>query len=110
MDVVLEVVAGLDVHKRTVVATVRSPGEGERREVTRTFRTFTAELERLAAWLVAERVELAAMEATGVFWLPVYYALEAAGVPVEVVNAGHVKRVPGRKTDVKDSQCEAPQV
>lgn len=104
MEVVLEVVAGLDVHKRTVVATVRSPGEGERREVTRTFRTFTAELERLAAWLVDERVGLAAMEATGVFWLPVYYALEAAGVPVEVVNAGHVKRVPGRKTDVKDSQ------
>jgi len=104
MDVVLDRVAGLDVHKRTVVATVRTPGQGQRREVTRTYRTFTAELERLAAWLVTEQVGVAAMEATGVFWLPVYYVLEAAGVPVEVVNAGHVKRVPGRKTDVKDSQ------
>jgi transposase len=104
MEVVLDRVAGLDVHKRTVVATVRSPGEGQRREVTRTYRTFTADLERLAGWLVQEQVRVAAMEATGVFWLPVYYALEAAGVPAEVVNAGHVKRVPGRKTDVKDSQ------
>lgn len=105
MDVVVDRAAGLDVHKRTVVATVRGPSTvGERSEVTRTFRTFTAELERLASWLVEERVDLVAMEATGVFWLPVWYALDDAGLRVEVVNAGHVKRVPGRKTDVKDSQ------
>lgn len=105
MDVVMDRAAGLDVHKKTVVVTVRSPGPGgERGEVTRTFRTVTAELERLADWLVAQRVDVAVMEATGVFWLPVWYALTDLGLKVEVVNAGHVKRVPGRKTDVKDSQ------
>lgn len=106
MDVVVDRCAGLDVHKKTVVATVRSPGDGPRvrREVTRTFRTFTGELERLARWLCEERVDLVAMEATGVYWLPVWYALDDAGLKVDVVNAGHVKRVPGRKTDVKDSQ------
>lgn len=105
MDVVIDRAAGLDVHKRTVVATVRGPaGGGQRSEVTRTFKTFTAELERLARWLVEERVDVVAMEATGVFWLPVWYALSDAELPVQVVNAGHVKRVPGRKTDVKDAQ------
>lgn len=105
MDVVVDRAAGLDVHKKTVVATVRTPGVGgERSEETRTFRTFTRDLRRLAEWLAGERVDIVVMEATGVFWLPVWYALEDAGLPTEVVNAGHVKRVPGRKTDVKDSQ------
>jgi transposase len=105
MDVVVDRAAGLDVHKRVVVATVRAPAEhGGRTSVTRTYRTFTGDLERLARWLVAERVEVAVMEATGVFWLPVWYALTEVGLSAEVVNAGHVKRVPGRKTDVQDSQ------
>ena len=92
MDVVVDRVAGLDVHKRIVVASVRTPAEdgGGRVEVTRTFCTFTVELRRLVAWLVEQRVAVAVMEATGVFWLPVWYALTDAGLRTEVVNAGHL--------------------
>ncbi len=68
------------------------------------FRTFTADLERLADWLVACRVTSVAMEATGVYWIPVYDILEARGIEVLLVNARHVKHVPGRKSDVED--CE----
>ena len=68
------------------------------------FRTFTADLERLADWLVACRVTSVAMEATGVYWIPVYDILEARGLEVLLVNARHVKHVPGRKSDVED--CE----
>ena len=68
------------------------------------FRTFTADLERLADWLLACRVTSVAMEATGVYWIPVYDILEARGLEVLLVNARHVKHVPGRKSDVED--CE----
>ena len=68
------------------------------------FRTFTADLHRLADWLVACRVTSVAMEATGVYWIPVYDILEARGIEVLLVNARHVKHVPGRKSDVED--CE----
>ena len=68
------------------------------------FWTFTADLERLADWLVACRVTSVAMEATGVYWIPVYDILEARGLEVLLVNARHVKHVPGRKSDVED--CE----
>ena len=68
------------------------------------FRTFTADLERLADWLVACQVTSVAMEATGVYWIPVYDILEARGLEVLLVNARHVKHVPGRKSDVQD--CE----
>lgn len=68
------------------------------------FRTFTADLERLADWLVACRVTSVAMEATGVYWIPIYDILEARGLEVLLVNARHVKHVPGRKSDVED--CE----
>ena len=68
------------------------------------FRTFTADLERLADWLVACRIRSVAMEATGVYWIPVYDSLEARGIEVLLVNARHVKHVPGRKSDVED--CE----
>ena len=70
----------------------------------RSFRTFTADLERLADWLVACRITSVAMEATGVYWIPVYGILEARGLEVLLVNARHVKHVPGRKSDVED--CE----
>jgi uncharacterized protein YicC (UPF0701 family) len=93
--------AGLDVHKQTVVATVRTP---ERRE-TRTFGTMTAELERLAAWLHEQGVTHVAMESTGSFWVPLYNILEdqAPAFELVVANAQQVKAVPGRKTAVKDS-------
>jgi transposase len=68
------------------------------------FRTFTTDLHRLADWLVACRVTSVAMEATGVFWIPVYEILEARGLDVHLVNARHVQNVPGRKSDVSD--CE----
>src|SRR5687767_4412840 len=69
-----------------------------------TFTTFTGELHRLVDWLVACRITHVAMEATGVYWLPLYEILEARGLEVVLVNARHVKNVPGRKSDVSD--CE----
>jgi transposase len=103
MDVLIDRCAGLDVHRDTVVATVRSPGTGGgRRTSTRTFATGTGALAELAEWLVAKRVTLVGMESTGVYWKPVYYALEDY-VPVWLLNAEHLRNVPGRKTDVADS-------
>jgi transposase len=105
VDVVKARCAGLDVHKKTVVACVRVPGArpGERHRETRTFATITRSLHELRAWLVAHEVTDVAMESTGVYWRPVYAALEGL-VDLVLVNARHVKMVPGRKTDVKD--CE----
>ncbi|HAM59704.1 MAG TPA: IS110 family transposase [Candidatus Rokubacteria bacterium] len=70
----------------------------------RSFKTFTTELHRLADWLTACGVTTVAMESTGVYWIPLYEILEARGVDVVLVNARHVKNVPGRKTDVVDCQ------
>lgn len=104
MEIVVERCAGLDVHKKTVTVAVRTPvPEGGRREEVRTFPTFFADLEKLRDWLVAERVTQVAMESTGSYWKPVYYVLEEAGFELLLVNARHVKQVPGRKTDVKDA-------
>jgi transposase len=105
MDVLVERCAGLDVHRDTVVATVRSPGKraGGRRSETRTFATHTAALVELSDWLVDQRVQLVAMESTGVYWKPVFYVLEER-LTVWLVNAAHVRNTPGRKTDVSDSR------
>jgi transposase len=105
MDIVNARCAGLDVHKATVVAGVRVPGPrpGERRGETKTFATTTRGLRELTDWLIGHGVTDVAMESTGVYWRPVYAALEGL-VQVVLVNARHVKMVPGRKTDVKD--CE----
>jgi transposase len=73
-------------------------------EPVRCFKTFTAELHRLADWLVSCGIKTVAMEATGVYWIPVYEILEARGLEVLLVNARHVRNVPGRKSDVSD--CE----
>src|SRR5216117_952963 len=70
----------------------------------RSFSTFTTDLHRLADWLTACRVTSVAMEATGVYWIPIYEILEARGFEVHLVNARHVKNVPGRKSDVSDCQ------
>lgn len=103
MERVVEACAGLDVHRATVVATVRCPGPGgSRREVTQTFGTAAGALLVLRDWLVAHGVTHVALESTGVYWKPVYYALEA-DVTLVLANARHVKAVPGRKTDVRDS-------
>lgn len=97
--------AGLDVHKEVVVCTVlKETAEGSLEKETREYAAFREDLQALASWLAQTGVELAAMESTGVYWKSVYEALETHGVPVYVVNARHVKKVPGRKTDVLDSE------
>jgi len=104
MEVVHERCCGLDVHKRTVVACLLTLGErGQPAREVRTFGTMAADLLELREWLVAARCTQAAMESTGVYWKPVYNALEGV-VELLVVNAQHVKMVPGRKTDVSDAE------
>ena len=106
MDVLVDRCAGLDVHKDTVMAVVRRPaanGSGREQEVRR-YRTFTAALRELRAWLLAERVTQVAMEATGSYWKPVWHVLEAEiGYELLLCNPRHVKNLPGRKTDVSDA-------
>jgi transposase len=104
MEELYRCVCGLDVHKKTVVACVRRLGERDRvwKEV-RTFATMTHNLHALVAWLQQEGVTHVAMESTGILWKPIYNLLEEH-FTVLVVNARHLKQVPGRKTDVKD--CE----
>lgn len=104
MDTVHQCCAGLDVHKKTVVACVRRvDSNGRVRNSVRTFGTVTRELLVLSDWLAEEKVTHVAMESTGVFWKPVYHMLEDRFTTL-LVNAQHVKQVPGRKTDTKD--CE----
>lgn len=113
VEIVFARVAGIDVGKREVAVTVRVPGAGPgagRVEVTRKFKTFYPVLAVMAAWLAERGVTHVVMESTGVYWRPVFHALceaepvEGVGFEVLLVNAAHVKNVPGRKTDVKDSQ------
>jgi transposase len=106
MDVIVDRCAGLDVHKKTVMATIRTPdGSGKRISQTREFPTFTGRLVELRDWLVSEGVTQVAMEATGVYWKPVWHVLEDAdSVELLLVNPAHFKNLPGRKTDVKDSE------
>jgi transposase len=104
MDVQLQRCAGLDVHKRTVVACVRlTTAEGAVQQEVRTFGTMTADLLALGDWLAGYAVERVAMESTGVFWRPVFNLLEAHHAVV-LVNPRHMRAVPGRKTDVKDAE------
>lgn len=91
---------GLDVHQKTVVATVS--GEGIKKQ-TREFSTFTRSLTELKEWLIGLGITHIAMESTGVYWKPVFNILEEGGFTLLVVNARHIKYVPGHKTDKKDS-------
>jgi transposase len=105
VETVVERCAGLDVAKDEVVACVRVPdGTGRRRQETKTYRTFTADLEALADWMASEGVTQVVMEATGQYWKCVWYVLEERRFELMLVNARHVKIVPGRKTDVKDAE------
>src|ERR671914_126724 len=104
MDVIVERPAALDVHNATVMACVRVPGEGRRRaEQVAEFQTTVQGLLALRDWLEAHDVAQVAMEATGVYWKPVWAVLEDR-FSCLLVNARHVKQVPGRKTDVQDAQ------
>ena len=104
MQVIIERCCGLDIHQETVVACllIGSPGVQPVKEV-RTFRTVTRDLEALRDWLWAAGVTHVGMESTGVYWRPVYAVLEGH-FELIVGNARHIRNVPGRKTDVKDSE------
>lgn len=91
---------GIDVHRDTAVATIS--GEGITTE-TRSFKTFSSSLTELKEWLISNGVTHVAMESTGVYWKPVYKVLECPELKVWIVNARHIKYVPGHKTDKKDS-------
>lgn len=104
MEILVERGCGLDVHQATVVACllILLPNRKVKKQV-RTFATTTRELVRMREWLQAEGCTHVAMESTGVYWKPVYAILEG-GLELIVANAQHIKRVPGRKTDVKDAE------
>src|SRR5206468_8270563 len=104
MQTLIERGCGLDVHQATVVAClliVRKDGKVQKE--MRTFGTATRELVGLRAWLLSEGCTHVAMESTGVYWKPIYAILEGA-LEIVVANAQHIKKVPGRKTDVKDAE------
>lgn len=105
MEVIVERCAGLDVGKDEVVACMRTPSSTgkTRRSELRVFPTFTSGLEELAGWLADNNVTEVVMEATGQYWKPVWYVLEDRGFELKLVNARHVKMVPGRKTDMADA-------
>jgi transposase len=104
MEILYHCCAGLDVHKKTVVACIRRLGPDKQPEdLVRTFGTMTGDLLELADWLAAHAVVHVAMESTGVYWKPVFHLLEDR-FKILLVNAQHIKQVPGRKTDVKDCQ------
>jgi transposase len=104
MQIVYERCAGLDVHKKSVMACLITPeANGGRRKERQTFSTMTADLVRLRQWLTERQCSQVAMESTGVFWRPIFNILEGH-VEVMVVNAQHIKAVPGRKTDIKDAE------
>jgi transposase len=103
MEVLHERVAGLDVHKDSVVACVRVMFVGAVQRECRTFDTTTVGLCALREWLVSARCEQVAMEATGVYWMPIWKILADGDYAMIVANAAHIKAVPGRKTDVNDA-------
>lgn len=102
METMLPRCAGLDVHKSSVVACSRITVDGKVKEEIETFNTTTAGLLRLLDWLESREVAHVAMEATGVYWKPVWHILEGS-FELLLANAAHIKNVPGRKTDVKDA-------
>jgi len=104
LQVIHERCAGLDVHKKTVVACVLvTEQDGQVRQEVRTFGTTTGEILAMAEWLKSSQVDSVAMESTGVYWVPIYNLLEES-FKLLVVNAQHMKAVPGRKTDVNDAE------
>lgn len=104
ITVVFERCCGLDIHKKTIVGCLLIRGaNGERKQEIRSFSTMTAGLLDLLDWLKSARCSHVAMESTGVYWKPIYNVLEGE-MEVMLVNAQHIKAVPGRKTDVKDAE------
>ena len=105
MEAIVQRSAGLDVHKKIIVVTILlEQPDGTVSEETREYGTTYKACEQLSDWLSSHDIQLSVMESTGIYWKNIYAALEKKGLRVSVVNARHVKQVPGRKTDVKDSQ------
>jgi len=100
MEVVYERCCGLDIHKKSITACAITPKGKE----IRVFGTMTDDIVALADWLKEKGCTRVAMESTGVYWVPIYNILELEGFEIDVVNAQHIKAVPGRKTDVKDAE------
>lgn len=100
MEVVYRCCCGLDVHKKLIVACLNEGGRQELRE----FGTATSEIKAMANWLAESGCEMIAMESTGVYWKPLYNLFELMDLDAIVVNASHMKALPGRKTDVKDAE------
>lgn len=100
MEVYYERCCGIDVHKKVIVCCLRI---GSKRE-TRSYGTSTEEIRTMAEWLLGNQCQKTAMESTGSYWKPIYNILEMLGVETIVVNAAHMRNVPGRKTDVKDAE------
>ena len=100
MEVVYRCCCGIDVHKKVIVACLVNGGKQELRE----FGTTTSEIKTLANWLTESGCEMIAMESTGVFWKPLYKLFELMDLDAMIVNAAHMKALPGRKTDVKDAE------
>lgn len=100
MEIVYERCCGLDIHKASISACVIVGGKKE----NRTFGTMTDDLLQMSAYLKERNVQMTAMESTGSFWKPIFNILEVEGIEAILVNAAHIKTVPGRKTDVKDAE------
>ena len=100
MEVMYKICCGLDVHKKVIVACILSSNDKQ----IKSFGTMTEDIFELINWIKQNNCECVAMESTGVFWKPIYNLLEVELIPTLVVNARHIKNVPGRKTDVKDSE------
>jgi transposase len=103
MQVVYQRCCGLDIHKKLIVACLLRVASHEVQKEIRTFGTTLSELYRLRDWLVANDCQMVAMESTGVFWKPIWNVLEEE-LALMLVNAQHIKAVPGRKTDLKDAE------
>lgn len=103
MEAIYKKCCGLDVHKKVIVACIIDDTKKE----VKTFGAMTEDILALVDWIKSEDCEAVAMESTGVYWKPIYNLLELENIPTLVVNAKHMKAVPGRKTDVKDSEWTA---
>ena len=101
MEVLYKRCCGIDIHKNMMVACIFT---SVRKKEIRQFSTMTEDILQLVSWLKETDCEMAAMESTGSYWKPVYNIFEEEQIPIMVVNAQHIKGVPGRKTDVKDAE------
>lgn len=101
MEVIYKQCCGIDIHKNTLMACVFI---SVRKNEIRQFGTMTDDILQLVKWLRETNCEIVAMESTGNYWKPVFNILEDEGIPAVIVNAQHIKGVPGRKTDVKDAE------